>query len=151
MCRSKIGEYDPSYFLWALLFPTRRPRTSNANAQTRMPRPRSGNRGFPGSRPGCPDHLKKKRGGPGIRVATQMPEPPTGPPLTLGGLGIWVATQVASDEKRFSSKMMCFQLNSNLPLVLSNPKGENQAPSTRIRRRRIFNTFSTSIYRCGHL
>ena len=54
------------------------------------------------------------------------------------------ATQVASDEKRFSSKMMCFQLNSNLPLVLSNPKGENQAPSTRIRCRRNFNIFSTS-------
>ena len=85
-------------------------------------------------KPECPDHLKKKRGGPGIRVATQIPAPPTGPPLTLGGLGIWVVTQDASDEKRFSSKMMCFQLNSNLPLVLSNPKGENQAPSTRIRR-----------------
>ena len=56
-----------------------------------------------------------------------------------------------SNEKRFSFIMICFQLNSSLPLVLSKPKGENQVPSTRIRRRRIYNIFSTSIYRCGHL
>ena len=31
------------------------------------------------------------------------------------------------------------------------PEGENQAPSTRIRHRCIFDIFSTSIYRCGHL
>ena len=35
--------------------------------------------------------------------------------------------------------------------VVSNPKGGNQAPSTRIRHRCLFSTFSTSINRCRHL
>ena len=44
-----------------------------------------------------------------------------------------------------------FSIELELLSVVSNPKGGNRAPSTRIRRRCIFNPSSASIYRCGHL